>query len=91
MKREGEEVSGDFAIESMHVYRGEFHRGLVGWKVVIVGVLRGEGLIIDQELVGELRARDRFEIRPVIKERMSWVAYDANQGDLVPLGEMWCG
>ena len=78
-----------YALGSMHIYRGAFHKGLVGWPVVIVAVLRGEHSIHEQELVGALQPIDRFEVRPVIKDRLSWVSYDAKPNDLEPTGEVW--
>lgn len=90
-KREGREgpAGTEYVIGSMHIYRGGFHAGLVGWKVVIVGVLRGERLISEQELVGEVLEGDRLEVRPVLKGRLSFVSYDANPEDLEPTGESW--
>ena len=78
-----------YALGSMHIYRGAFHKGLVGWPVVIVAVLRGEHSIHEQELVGDLQPSDRFEVRPLIKDRLSWVSYDAKLNDLEPTGEVW--
>lgn len=78
-----------YALGSVHIYRGGFHKGLAGWRVVIVGVLRGEQLISEQEIVGEVLEGDRLEVRPVIKGRLSFVTYDAAPGDLEPTGESW--
>ena len=78
-----------YALGTKHIYRGAFHKGLVGWPVVIDAVLRGEQSIHEQELVGALQPSDRFEVRPVIKDRLSWVSYDAKPNDLEPTGEVW--
>jgi hypothetical protein len=72
-----------------HIYRGEYHKGLRGWDVVVVGVLRGEELLTREEQVGELQPGDRLEVRPVIEGRLSFVSYDAEVGVLEGVGQVW--
>jgi len=78
-------------IGSVHTYTGTTHRGLTGWRVVVVSVLRGEELLTREEDVGELRDGDRLEVRPIIDGRLSFVSYDAEAGELEATGETWGG
>ena len=73
-------------LNTVHVYRGDFHKGMIGWRVVVVGVLRGEELLTREEDVGELREDDRLEVRPVVKGRLSFVSYDVEVRELDSLG-----
>jgi len=74
-----------------HIYRGEHHKGLRGWDVVVVGVIRGEELLTREDDIGELHDGDRLEVRPVIEGRLSFVSYDAAVGELQATGALWTG
>jgi len=76
---------------TVHIYRGEFHKGMRGWRVVVVSVLRGEELLTREDEIGELREGDRLEVRPIIDGRLSFVSYDAAVVELEASGETWGG
>jgi hypothetical protein len=76
-------------LNTIHIYRGDFHKGMIGWRVVVGAVLRGEESLTDEREIGELRDGDRLEVRPVVEGRLSFVSYDAEVGDLEATGEVW--
>ena len=62
-------------------YRSGWHKALEGLRFEIVSLHRGENILEDDTMVGDLHDGDWLEVAPFIKgdekERLSFVTYDA--------------
>ncbi len=68
-------------------YHGTEHPPLVGYKLIIVAVLKGEKYIKDDDTLereGGITTKDRIEVSPWIESagRYSFVTYDPRSVDL---------
>ena len=63
------------------IYKEGWHESLKGYEIQIVSVHRGEEILEDDKLIGELKEGDWLEVAPIIKEngqeRLSFATHDA--------------
>ena len=68
-------------------YKEGWHESLKSQKVQIVSVHRGEQILEDDTLIGELKEGDWLEVAPIItedgQERLSFATHDALASHLI--------
>lgn len=83
-------------IRTIRRYTGRGHAWLHGERVVVVAVHRGDEVLHEDSVVGELRPDDWVEFTPLIAdadgpESVSWVCSDTPPHELGPVEGEWAG